>query len=621
MLSLLKEAFLLHSKGQLSQAKKIYQNILTKDSNNFDANHLLGIIALQEKDLNKAKILIKKSINIDSKNYAAFNNLGNVYQKLKNYKEAIINYNKAISLKSDYAEAYNNIGISLRNLKNYKEAIINYNKAISLKPDYAEAYNNQGISLHNIEKYKEAIESYDKAISLKPDYAEAYNNQGISLHNIEKYKEAIESYDKAISLKPDYAEAYNNRGISFSKLKQEDLSLKNYQKAISLKSDYAEAYNNIGISLRNLKNYKEAIINYNKAISLKPDYAEAYNNRGISFLKLKIYNLALKDYNKAISLRHDYAEAYYNKSLLYLIRGDFKKGWMNYEWRKKLFNKDKTRSTANIKELINLKNIRNKKIFIEHEQGLGDTIQFSRYVKLLSDLGAKVMFKTQDPLHELFKNFSNLNESDEFDLYSSLLSLPYVFNTNSKNIPNNSPYLHTNKEIDLFWKNKIKDNGLKIGICWQGNPENELDSERSFELKNFKIISRLKNVRLINLQEKYGLEQLNKLREQLKIENFLIIKNNQDPFINVAAIIKNLDLVITCDTSIAHLSGALNCPTWLILGYNHDWRWMLNNEKSIWYPSIRIFRKKNNELWEDIFKKICNKLKNEYKIIINQPSI
>jgi len=485
MLSLLKEAFLLHSKGQLSQAKKIYQNILTKDSNNFDANHLLGIIALQEKDLNKAKILIKKSINIDSKNYAAFNNLGNVYQKLKNYKEAIINYNKAISLKPDYAEAYNNIGISLRNLKNYKEAIINYNKAISLKPDYA----------------------------------------------------------------------------------------------------------------------------------------EAYNNRGISFLKLKIYNLALKDYNKAISLRHDYAEAYYNKSLLYLIRGDFKKGWMNYEWRKKLFNKYKTRSTANIKELINLKNIRNKKIFIEHEQGLGDTIQFSRYVKLLSDLGAKVMFKTQDPLHELFKNFSNLNESDEFDLYSSLLSLPYVFNTNSKNIPNNSPYLYTNKEIDLFWKNKIKDNGLKIGICWQGNPENELDSERSFELKNFKIISRLKNVRLINLQEKYGLEQLNKLREQLKIENFLIIKNNQDPFINVAAIIKNLDLVITCDTSIAHLSGALNCPTWLILGYNHDWRWMINNEKSIWYPSIRIFRKKNNELWEDIFKKICNKLKNEYKIIINQPSI
>ena len=553
MLSLLKEAFLLHSKGQLGQAKKIYQNILAKDSNNFDANHLLGIIALQEKDLNKAKILIKKSIDIDSKNYAAFNNLGNVYQKLKNYKEAIINYNKAISLKPDYAEAYNNIGISLRNFKNYKEAIINYDKAISLKPDYAEAYNNRGISLHNIEKYKEAIESYDKAISLKPDYAEAYNNRGISLHNIEKYKEAIESYDKAISLKPNYAEAYNNRGISFS--------------------------------------------------------------------RLKIYNLALKDYNKTIALRPDYAEAYYNKSVLHLIKGDFKNGWANYEWRKKLSNKDKVGSIVSKKKLINLKNIKNKKIFIEHEQGLGDTIQFSRYVKLLSDLGAKVMFKTQDPLHELFKDYSNLNESDEFDLYSSLLSLPYVFNTNSKNIPNNTPYLHTNKEIDLFWKNKIKDNGLKIGVCWQGNPDNELDSERSFELKNLKIISRLKNVRLINLQEKYGLEQLNKLQEHLKIENFLIIKNDQDPFINVAAIIKNLDLVITCDTSIAHLSGALNCPTWLILGYNHDWRWMVNNEKSIWYPSIRIFRKKNNELWEDIFKKICNKLKNEYKIIINQPSI
>ena len=587
MLSLLKEAFLLHSKGQLGQAKKIYQNILAKDSNNFDANHLLGIIALQEKDLNKAKILIKKSIDIDSKNYAAFNNLGNVYQKLKNYKEAIINYNKAISLKPDYAEAYNNIGISLRNFKNYREAIINYNKAISLKPDYAEAY----------------------------------NNRGISLHNIEKYKEAIESYDKAISLKPNYAEAYNNRGISFSRLKIYNLALKDYNKTIALRPDYAEAYNNQGMSLKSLKKYKEAIESYDKAISLKPNYAEAYNNRGISFSRLKIYNLALKDYNKTIALRPDYAEAYYNKSVLHLIKGDFKNGWANYEWRKKLSNKDKVGSIVSKKKLINLKNIKNKKIFIEHEQGLGDTIQFSRYVKLLSDLGAKVMFKTQDPLHELFKDYSNLNESDEFDLYSSLLSLPYVFNTNSKNIPNNTPYLHTNKEIDLFWKNKIKDNGLKIGVCWQGNPDNELDSERSFELKNLKIISRLKNVRLINLQEKYGLEQLNKLQEHLKIENFLIIKNDQDPFINVAAIIKNLDLVITCDTSIAHLSGALNCPTWLILGYNHDWRWMVNNEKSIWYPSIRIFRKKNNELWEDIFKKICNKLKNEYKIIINQPSI
>ena len=402
-----------------------------------------------------------------------------------------------------------------------------------------------------------------------------------------------------------------------SKLEEQNLSLKNYQKAISLKPDYAEAYNNKGISLKNLKEYKEAINNYDKAISLKPDYAEAYNNRGISLSRLKIYNLALKDYNKAISLKPDYAEAYYNKSLLYLIKGDFKNGWENYEWRKKLFNKDQIRLTVNKKQLINLKNIKNKRIFIEHEQGLGDTIQFSRYVKLLSDLGAKIAFKTQDPLNELFKGFSNLEKNNKFDFYSSLLSLPYIFNTNLKNIPNKTPYLFINKEIDLFWKRKIKDNGLKIGICWQGNPDNELDSERSFELKNFQIISRLKNVRLINLQEKYGLEQLDKLQKQLKIENFLNIKNKQDPFINTASIIKNLDLVITCDTSIAHLSGALNCPTWLILGYNHDWRWMIDNEKSIWYPSIRIFRKKNNELWEDIFKKICNKLKNEYKIINN----
>ena len=563
--------------ANFKKTKLLLLKVLELQPNNFDAIHLLGVLSGIEDNHHKAFNYFKVATKIRPKNHLAHFNLAKALSKLGNDTEAIEHYSISIKLKSDYAEAWNNKGVSLSNLKQYEESLSYYDQAIKLKPNYAEAWNNKGVSLKNLKRYEESLSYYDQAIKLKPDYAEARHNKGVSLNKLKRYEESLSYYDQAIKLKPNYAEAWNNKGVS----------------------------------LKNLKRYEESLSYYDQAIKLKPDYAEARHNKGVSLNKLKRYEESLSYYDQAIKLKPNYAEALYGKAETKLILGDFQDGWNLYmlRWKQEDFE---IYRYPQFKKLESTNNLDNKKILIWHEQGMGDTIQFSRYVSKLVALGAVVTFEVQKDLVFFFKKQFECEVTDQvsinknFDYQAPLLNLPYVFNTSIDTIPNNQAYLKVNKENVIDWNKKIKlsKNKLNIGIAMSGNPNQKNNHIRSISLENMKSIFQYANFFVI--QKELSVIDMEFLKKYPEIK---FIGEEIVNFSDTAAIVENMDLIISVDTSLIHLAGAMGKKSFLMLSWSPEWRWLLDRCDSPWYKSIKIFRQKLIGDWNSVINQIEFELK------------
>ena len=392
-----------------------------------------------------------------------------------------------------------------------------YDKALAIKPDYAEALNNRGIALKELKRLDEALASFDKALAIKPDYAEALNNRGIALKELKRFDEALASYDKALAIKPDYAEALNNRGNALQELKRLDEALASYDKALAIKPDYAEALYNRGNALRELKRLDEALASYDKALAIKPDYAEALYNRGNVLRELKRLDEAVASYDKALAIKPDFADAIFNRGTFALLTGDLAAGWSDYEYRWDIKEAPSRKIRASFPSWRG-QNVSEKSMIVFEEQGFGDTIQFSRYLKPLAELGAHVTFLVRPSLVALMRPFAQAVRvlaayptGEVFDYQSALLSLPLAFDTTLESIPAETPYLGAEPERVRKWKDRLGDQGFKIGIAWQGSKAAETDVGRSFALAEFLGLSQLPNVRLISLQKDDGVEQLHDL--------------------------------------------------------------------------------------------------------------
>jgi Flp pilus assembly protein TadD len=418
---------------------------------------------------------------------------------------------------------------------------------------------------------------------------------------------------KAIELYPATASSHNNWAYALVRMNRFEEALESCETALTLKSDFAEAYNTRGIALKNLQRYDQALASYDKAIVLKPDFAQAYNNRGIVLQNLARYDGALADFDHAIALKPDYAEACWNKGLFKLLLGQFDDGWRLYEWRKRTpdlhgsreFSQPEWRGDADLS---------GKTLFIHFEQGLGDTIQFCRYASLAEARGARVVLSVQDKLVRLVSGASSTAEVIgaetaplNFDYHIALLSMPFALKTDVSDIPNNTPYLRAEPERSKKWAQRIGNHGFKIGIAWQG-AKLAADIGRSFSVGEFAGIARIPHVRLISLQKGDGVEQLEKLPEGIRIESFGDELDAGDSFVDTAALAESLDLIITSDTSIAHLAGALARPTWVLLRSVPDWRWMLDRSDSPWYPTMRLFRQKRAGDWSSVFAAVEREL-------------
>jgi tetratricopeptide (TPR) repeat protein len=498
------------------------------------------------------------------------------------------------------------------------EARASHDKAIALKPDYTDAYYNLGIALRDLGRPDEALASYDKAIALKSDHAELHYNRGNVLRDLKRPEEALTSYNRAIVLKPDHADAFNNRGAALLDLKRPEEALASYDEAIGLKPDHADAYNNRGNALRELKRPEEALASHDKAIALKPYFAEAHYNRGIALMELKRSEEALAGYDKAIALKPDYADAHWNQSLCFLLLGRFEQGWRQHEWRKRLKEPLGVRSYSQ-PLWLGQENLAGKTLFIYWEQGLGDTIQFCRYAKLAEARGAKVILSVQQPLIELLKHSSStiqvIGPNDvptDFDYHCPLLSLPLAFKTTLSNIPATIPYLKSNVEKSLFWKEYLGEkNKPRVGLVWSGGfrpnqtePWN-FNSRRDIPLSKFAALKD-SDVEFYSLQKGQPAESelaglLRRNWDGPHIIDFTSLLHN---FSDTAALVKNLDLIISVDTSTAHLAGALSKPVWILNRFDTCWRWLLERADSPWYPTVKLYRQEKAGHWDDVVQRI-----------------
>ena len=452
-----------------------------------------------------------------------------------------------------------------------------------------------------------------EALSIDNTNASVYNKRGNVLKELNRAEDALASYDKAIEFKPDYLDAYSNRGLVLKELENLEDSLASFEKAIDFDPKYAEAYSNSGNVLVHLNRFEEALSNYDKAIELKPEYAQAYSNRGLVLQSLNRINEALESYDKVIHLKPDYAEAYFNKTLALLVSGDLQNGFKGYEYRWEIESIKKNAGEKLFTQPLWLGNetLANITILLWSEQGLGDTIQFCRYARLVKGLGARVLLEVPENLVSLIDGLEGVDEClsqgsplPEFDFQCPLMSLPLAFKTQLNSIPSLGPYLKCNAEKRQLWSQRLGQKSKpRIGLVWNGSTRNKNDHNRSLRLQQF-LECLPSCFEYVSLQKEVREEDKNTLRDG-GIKNY---GEQLADFIDTAALCELVDLIISVDTSVAHLAGALGKKTWVLLPFSPDWRWLLDRNDSPWYESITLYRQRHDREYGSVLACISNDL-------------
>jgi tetratricopeptide (TPR) repeat protein len=544
----------------------------------------------------------------------AYYNRGNVLQALKRYDEALASYDRALSLHPDYIEALANRAVSLQALKRHSEALASLDRALALHPDNIDALTNRGVALNALKRYDEALASYDRAFVLCPDHIDALTNRGVALNELQRYEEALASYDRAIALQPDDAQAHSNRGHTLHELMRFEESLASCDRALMLRPDLADAHCNRGNALNALRRFEDALASYDEALKLRPDYAEALTNRGIALHALKRFDDEMASYERALALQPDYAEAHFNAGWCRMLRGDFS-GWSEYEWR---WQTALRRAKRDFAEPLwsGAQGVADKTVLLHAEQGFGDTIQFCRYAPLVAERAGRVILEVQAPLRELMCDLPGVAQIvsrgetlPDFDLQCPLLSLPHVFGTELSTVPAGVPYLRARPQDVAAWNALLGPrNRPRIGLAWSGSPSHRNDRNRSIALAAFLPLLDTDAVYL-SLQPNVAAADTELLDRHGGIAR---PGDKLKTFADTAALIANLDLVITVDTAVAHLAGALGKPVWVLLPFVPDWRWLLDREDSPWYPTARLFRQDDSRTWDAVIARVGAALRDRF---------
>jgi tetratricopeptide (TPR) repeat protein len=523
---------------------------------------------------------------------------------------------KSSKIKLQAAEICNK-GLVFQKRGQIDEAIKCYIKSIELNPNNANPYINLGSILQEKWQIDEAIKNYKIALSLRPNDAVANYNIASAFHKIGQVDKAIAFYNKALQLNPN-SFVYNNLGNALIDKSQLDEAILCFQKSLQIDPNYANAYSNLGVAFKEKWQIDKAITCFLKAIRLNPNHADAFNNLGsISSMNGQL-DESIKYFKKAIQLNPNHADAHFGLSLTLLSLGNFAEGLKEHEWRWK--SRDFLKNNCFHKPdnfphpILNGLDLAGQTIMIYAEQGLGDEIQFIRYAPLVAQHGAKVIIECHQELSSLLQSIEGVKQFivqgeplPDFDMQCPLLTLPLVFNTTLENIPAEVPYISVTSMLIQKWKDKIQqDNSrLKIGLVWQGNPKHKNDINRSIPFAHFSPFAKLSDITFYSLQKGKASEHAKLFSTGMK---FLDLTEEINDFSDTAALIKNLDLIISVDTAVTHLAGALGKPVWTLIPFRSDWRWMLNRDHSPWYPTMRLFRQPSPKDWESVIEKVTDEL-------------
>jgi len=549
--------------------------------------------------------------------------------------EAVTYYQKALRYNPKSFQAHFELGSLLYSLSEFDDAIAHFHKAIDLHPNFAPLYFN--ISLCHMQKkdVDETIQYLKKAVQIDPSYKKAYNQLGAILHKHKRDDEAVIYLTKAYEDNPESFDIVLLLGRSLRNLDRLEQAIPYFRKALEKKPESNVTILELANTLNMLGQNAESLKLYQKALEINPNMVSVKYNIAYTMKKMGYVQESLKMYREVLAEKPDYAQAHFSMGLAYLLLGDWTKGWEEYEWRWESYNEKKTKFDQPIWDGSNPCG---KRVLLCAEQGLGDTFQFIRYGKILKNMGATVIAQTQRPLTTLLKLCPYIDEVygrgetlPDFDCYAHLLSMPLICKTRVDTVPNTIPYLCAKPELVQHWRDKLSKDTFNIGICWQGNQKYRTQalrhavSAKSMHAKLFKPIADIPGVKLYCLQKVNGEEQLDEIDFEIHTfgEDF---DKTHGRFMDTAAIIKNLDLVITVDTSICHLSAALGTPVWTMLPNPADWRWMLKTDKTPWYPNMKLFRQKEFGSWEALIEQIVlelynvlNAVQEESEIVLDEP--
>ncbi len=452
---------------------------------------------------------------------------------------------------------------------------------------------------------------YDRAIALDPCCAQALVNRGATLHKSGRSVEALEIFERALGLEPDNVEALTNRGVALCDIARYDEALRDHEHAVAVRPRDAAVLNNRGVTLHKLRRFEEALASHDAALAIEPDHFKALTDRGVTLHDLKRFDEASASYDRAMALRPDHADAHFFKGLSNLVTGDFEHGWIEYEWRRRAPAAGITERHLPQPLWLGDEAVAGKTILLHSEQGFGDTIQFCRYIPLVAERGARVVLEVEEPLCELMRGLAGTTSVvakgdplPEADFQCPLPSLPLAFRTRLQTIPSRSPYLHVAKPTLKHRDAPPGKRSLKIGLAWAGNPKHARDRERSIGLADLLPLLDI-DATFVSLQKQLRPGDIDTLQSCDVVQ----CSGELGDFCDTAALVSLLDLVISVDTSVAHLAGALGKPVWILLTHAPDWRWLLDRDDSPWYPSARLFRQCETREWGSVVRRVCEALR------------
>lgn len=526
----------------------------------------------------------------------------------KNFPEAERLCNAILEHCPKQPDAFHLLGLMANTSGDPKTAIRLIRKAIKINPSWHFFYNSLGVVEENLGRIDDAIASFQRAVELKPDYTEAHLRLGKMYYLQGKLQDSANAFLRASQTDPQNIDSWNNLGVALMDLRNYPAAMEALQKALALNPAFPEGHANLGNVLQRTDNYQAAIAHLNEAIRLRPTYPEAWNTLGLTLHKM-LDPRALPCVQRSVECNPEYAEAHFNLALLYLLQGRYEEGWKEYEWRWKAPTFPSKKRNFPQPQWFG-ENLAGKRLLVHAEQGHGDTIQFVRFLPMLTQYGGEVILEVQPALRKLLSGLPGVaaivaegEALPPFDLHCPMMSLPFVLETKAERIPPPLPLPYLADQA--MTPKPISKSGLRVGLVWAGSASHRLDHLRSIPLAMFAELGRIPGVSFISLLKGPATAQIAEVASQFHVVD--ACSTAQD-FTDVAEQIKALDLVISVDTAVAHLAATMGKPTWILVPFMPDWRWFYNRQDSPWYPSVRLFRQRSVGDWKSVIDEVAKEL-------------
>jgi hypothetical protein len=637
-----------YSIQNLPLAAQLCETVLAQQRNHFEALNLLGAIEIQRGRAGPAMDLLGRAAELRPDHFSAHYNLAFLLERLGRYPESAARYRRAIELKPDHLDGYLNLGNALQAMEQFEEAEQVLRRALRLRPDFAEACNNLGNTLVKLKRHDEALALFQRAIALKPNFAPAHSNLADLLQVLRRYQEAVAAYQRALRLRPDMPETIHNLGKALLRTGSLDEAQSHFQAAIDLKPDYAVAWVSLAYAQQKIRRLDQALASCTRAVELDPNLIEAHLlragilenldhfdealeildrlirsqpkqgkallSRGALLRATGRYEEALANYRSALDLEPEDPDANWNLALLLLLYGRYEQAWDHYEYRWQSIEYERPRHRFESPPWSGRDDLRGKKVLLVSEQGLGDAIMFCRFAPMVEALGAEVVLEVAPALAALMRTLSPTiqvvaigDPLPPIDMHCPLLSLPRAFGTTLKTIPAADGYLAVDPARSRVWDQRLGPQSKpRVGLVWSGRREHSNDRRRSMPANALSALLGREEFDFHSLQI-----ELREMDSDLTARLTTWCDELAD-FGETAALAEKMDVVVSVDTAVAHLAGALGKEVWILLPCVHDYRWMLDRGDTPWYRSARLFRQPTPGDWQSVVKRVVEELERRF---------